>query len=146
MDLFGLVSILFAVTFVTATPLDPEANYKIVDCRNVDRCWGTVPQDYSYIYDVSEYDCSLFNIADVSSFGTKMVLIQTAKDNPDCSECAIDYGGTILTIYKHYGEGVRIIKPFVFESGSAEENVCLTLWHNPPSRNIGGRPYKFVRV
>lgn len=137
--------VLFTITFVTATPIDPEANYKIIDCENLARCWGTESRKYGYIIDVPENACEPFNIKSVTSFENEMVLIRTAKINPHCSECNIAYGGTILQTYPHTGEGIRIIEPFLVE-GVAEENVCFRLWYEGSMRNIAGRKYKFVRM
>lgn len=145
MSVFGLISVLFLVTFDCASLLDPKSNYRITDCSSEDRCWGTMLGTYRYLRTVATEKCTLFNIIDVSSFGKIMVLIQTAVNNTDCSDCNINFLGNVLQVYRYGVEDVRVIKPFhLWGTIPLEENTCYRLWYE--EQNIGGRKYKFVRV
>lgn len=136
MSLFSLIiSLLLTVTFIAATPIDPEANYKIINCSNENLCWGTDNTDSHYVGDVSINKCSLYKIDDVSSFGNNMIIIRTAKNDPSCSDCNINMEYS-LRAFEHRGKGLRIISPFILMD-SPLENICLPL---------GYRPYKLVRV
>lgn len=133
------MGLLFSFSFAAAKIIiDPEANYKIINCKNEEVCWGTDTSLYHTISDVAKDKCSLYTIIDVSSFEQDMVLIRTSKNTPGCSECNLFLDGTSIypRAYEHIGEGIRVIPPFDLLNPPLE-NIC---------HKFLDKSYKFVRA